>query len=1085
MNKYLLEQLQSRPIPQTETSVYIHLDDSDSDSDPDDSKNTFIIDKRDEFKDTSYDTFINNFKLSHVSKTLSTNIEKPKPKSKSEIKLINKHSTDVANSFIIIGKVDNLLITISSPSEFFSTSSSIPVKVVVDGVLIDTKKLPQYSKKNTFKISDKSTLKYYLNNREIFIQFINSFFNKEKYSETEETEISCDSKEKTDFNLLIHQKIVRDYMNLYTPYRGLLLYHGLGSGKTCSSIAIAEGFKHVKNIMVLTPKSLITNYIEELKNCGDPIYKTNYFWTFHSVFDNKDSKSTIKSNLIEQFTSELSLSDAFIKKKGGAWVPDSTIQPNFNKLTIDEQKQILEQINHMLHSKYTLVPYNGLRKSNVNEKLQTFNGTKNPFDDKVVVVDEAHNFVSTITNKITTKKYDTVPYMLYQWLLSATNCRIIFLTGTPIINTPLEIAVLFNILRGNIHEWTIVLRTKESTTINTDYFQKLFKKKTLSSIPSDTPVTISEVLDDVTYKPSTHTLKFTRNPNGFLNKFTKTSYMGVHFQESAQISNEDLLSDILNVLQKQNFIIKKDNITLNSYTAFVVNDEFTDTFVDIKNRTIKNSNLFKRRIAGLSSFFKSPQEQLMPSYNPDTDFKIVKLYMSKHQLKIYESSRKEERNEEKRNAKKRAKDIYSDVYQDTTSTYRISSRSNCNFVFPDNIHKPIPSDTKGDREVDNDDLVEDYESSDKKYQAMLQYTLNSIKEDAHNLLSPEGLEIYSPKYHAILKHIKNPTHKGLHLLYSDFKTLEGTGIFKLVLLQNGFVEFKIHKNKSNIWILDMEPDDIGKPAFISYTGDEDDTTKEIYRNVYNSLWDKVPITIVEQLTKNASNNFYGDIIKLFMITRAGAEGITLKNCRYVHIMEPYWHPVRMKQVIGRARRICSHQDLYESERNVTVFLYLMTFSDEQIASSISTELQLKDRSSIDNKTLLTTDEYIYEKSNLKDQINNEFINAVKESAIDCNLHRSKNSTDSYTCYSFINPSIDSFLFAPSIKNDELDSIREQNEVIKDMKATMVELDGKKYAMTEDFKVYNYDSFTNAMNIPGQVPVFIGTLDLEKKQLIRS
>ena len=147
MNKYLLEQLQSRPIPQTETSVYIHLDDSDSDSDPDDSKNTFIIDKRDEFKDTSYDTFINNFKLSHVSKTLSTNIEKPKPKSKSEIKLINKHSTDVANSFIIIGKVDNLLITISSPSEFFSTSSSIPVKVVVDGVLIDTKKLPQYSKK--------------------------------------------------------------------------------------------------------------------------------------------------------------------------------------------------------------------------------------------------------------------------------------------------------------------------------------------------------------------------------------------------------------------------------------------------------------------------------------------------------------------------------------------------------------------------------------------------------------------------------------------------------------------------------------------------------------------------------------------------------------------------------------------------------------------------------------------------------------------------------------------------------------------------------------------------------------------------
>lgn len=1072
MNKFLLEQFQSRPIPQTETSVFIDLDDEED---------TFILDKRDDFKDTSYDALINNIKFSAVTKTPSKKVSRSEEKSTTTR---TTKSTNVAETFIIIGKVDNLFITIASPSEFFTPTSSTPIKVIVDGALINTKILPQYSKKNKLKIHDKSALKYYLNNREIFIQFINTFFNKEKYSEKEELEISCESKESKEFNLLLHQKIVRDYMNLYTPYRGLLLFHGLGSGKTCSSIAIAEGFKHVQNIMVLTPKSLISNYIEELKNCGDPIYKTNYFWTFHAIYEDINSKSSVKANLIEQFNTELSLSEAFLHKKGGAWVPDSTLQPNFNSLTLDQQKQIMEQINHMIYSKYTLVPYNGLRKDNVNQKLQTFNGTKNPFDNKVVVVDEAHNFVSTITNKIKTKKYDTVPYMLYRWLLSAHNCRIVFLSGTPIINSPLEIAVLFNILRGLIYEWTIVLRTKESLTINTEYFLKLFKKQSLASISSDKPITISEVLDDVNYKPSTHTLKFTRNPSGFLNKFKNTTYMGVNFDENTQISNEQLLSDILDVLKKEGFIIKKENITLNPYTAFTENDEFMDTFVDVTHRTIKNPNLFKRRISGLSSFFKSPQEQLMPSYNPDMDFKIVKLTMSKHQLKTYENSRKDERNEEKRNAKKKAKDLYSDVYQESTSTYRIASRSNCNFVFPETIHKPVPSDTKNNRDNDNDDNMEEFESSDKKYQEMLQYTLNTLREDSNKLLSPEGLETYSPKFAAILKHIKNPIHKGLHLLYSDFKTLEGTGIFKLVLLQNGFVEFKIHKNKSNIWILDMEDEDIGKPAFVSYTGDEDDATKEIYRNVYNSSWDKVPITITEQLTKKASNNFYGDIIKLFMITRAGAEGITLKNCRFVHIMEPYWHPVRMKQVIGRARRICSHEDLLESERNITVFLYLMTFSDDQITSSISTELKLKDRSTIDGKTVLTTDEYIYEKSNLKDQINNEFITAIKESAIDCNLHRSKNSSDSYNCYSFINPKVDSFLFAPSIKNDERDTTREQNEILRDMKLRIVELDGIKYAIDEDYKVYNYESFINGLNTPGQVPVLIGTLDMDKKQLIR-
>jgi hypothetical protein len=53
--------------------------------------------------------------------------------------------------------------------------------------------------------------------------------------------ISCQRDEHTLFN---HQKILLDYLNIHTPYRGLLVYHGLGSGKTCSSIAVAEGFVH-------------------------------------------------------------------------------------------------------------------------------------------------------------------------------------------------------------------------------------------------------------------------------------------------------------------------------------------------------------------------------------------------------------------------------------------------------------------------------------------------------------------------------------------------------------------------------------------------------------------------------------------------------------------------------------------------------------------------------------------------------------------------------------------------------------------------------------------------------------------------
>ena len=37
-------------------------------------------------------------------------------------------------------------------------------------------------------------------------------------------------------------------------------------------------------------------------------------------------------------------------------------------------------------------------------------------------------------------------------------------------------------------------------------------------------------------------------------------------------------------------------------------------------------------------------------------------------------------------------------------------------------------------------------------------------------------------------------NKGLHLIYSQFRTLEGIGIFQLVLEANGFAQFKIAKN---------------------------------------------------------------------------------------------------------------------------------------------------------------------------------------------------------------------------------------------------------------------------------------------------
>ena len=58
-----------------------------------------------------------------------------------------------------------------------------------------------------------------------------------------------------------------------------------------------------------------------------------------------------------------------------------------------------------------------------------------------------------------------------------------------------------------------------------------------------------------------------------------------------------------------------------------------------------------------------------------------------------------------------------------------------------------------------------------------------------------------------------------------------------------------------------------------------------------------------------------------IISSAGAEGLSLNNVRQVHILEPYWNYVRMRQVLGRAIRMRSHITLDRKDQNVEQYLY--------------------------------------------------------------------------------------------------------------------------------------------------------------------
>ena len=1007
------------------------------------------------------------------------------------------------------------------------------------------------------------TSPYYMNNRKLYVQKIKDLFSKYEKELAEMGEIaSCAKDPSTEFSPLTHQKIVRDYLNLYTPYRGLLLYHGLGSGKTCTSIGIAEGMKSAKEIVLMTPASLATNFMTEIKKCGDILYRKNQFWDFVGIEGQPDN--------IEILSKALSLPRDFIEKNRGAWMVDVKKPPNFKDLITAEQESIDEQLDKMIRAKYTDIHYNGMNRRILNQMTQ--NGKINPFDNKTVIIDEVHNFVSRIVNKLDSKKTDVISKELYEYLLKANNARIVVLSGTPIINSPHELSVLYNILRGGIRTWTIPVRLPDGPKITKDdildmlnnppaglpavaeydyvefsdnkititrnpigfvntkrrepnprggaptesFLTKLFSggkkkqtKKVVSSPNTDNTTksdkyktkkhkpkildgdySAYEIVDGVlkikdvpkesispeedidVYQRTGHEL---HKDGGGLDEFEK--YAGVRLDESGYVSDDQFLDVIKRILRANDIEVldrmmkdqPKYNLALPDNSG-----AFEDMFLDKPNKSIKNANVFKRRILGLTSYFRSAQESLLPQFEMagDSTFHVERAEMSEHQLYEYTKKRLIEKQLELNAAMNASKKLAAaaagqenDLYEDS-STYRVGSREVSNFSFPDGIERPMPDKktkpaAKANAEIekesisldsseDENDQVDDSKYTDRIKLVLKELAYNPTKSRTDQYLTKEGsLGMLSPKMLKMMENIQNPDNRGLHLVYSQFRHIEGIGIFKLILEANGYAELRIKSVPgAESWELVENEEDVGKPKFALYTGTESEEEKEIIRNIYNGDWGFVPKSIVEKLEKISSNNLYGEVIKVLMITAAGAEGINLRNTRYVHITEPYWHNTRLEQVIGRARRICSHEQLPEAMRTIKVFLYITTIG-ETLLPKLDSNLQTGDMNPDDPTKVETTDEYLLRRAIKKETVNKTFLKAIKESAMDCTLYKNKEGLMCYGVGMAKNPG-NQYLSYPTVEQDmaERDDLNVKKTAFK-LTELKIEIRGVRYAIDKE------------------------------------
>ncbi len=1083
----IIQQLKVKPIPQKKSTVIVQLNkDTDNNNELEEvdvssllerNNDFFIRNKTNEQQEFNAEDFLREI---NTKRQIKQNI--PEIIKQTTSKTITKKLSDETIKPTIKKRKPTVDISKSAVHEITSFEIKEEIK----------NKLPR-SKDIVLIKKDK----YYMNNREIFINFINKLFaDYRKETLNTNTTVECDpstylpvTKNKdgtiissSDYSLLTHQKIILDYLNIYTPYRGLLLYHGLGSGKTCSSIAVAEsyikaastiafteGLMHSKKVIIMTPASLRVNYYEELKKCGNPIYKKKQYWEFINVSEEYP---------IELLSNILQLPVDFIEKYKGAWLVDITKESNYQTgLSIEQKNNLDEQLNKMIEYKYQFINYNGLTKK---FKSDIKNNDYNPFENKIVIIDEAHNFISMIVNKIDKVKQlsDSTYTNLYQKLMKANNSKIILLSGTPIINYPNEVAIIYNILRGYIKTFQIPIISTQKK-YSQEQINKMFQKH--------------EIIDYIEYKNGF--LNITRTPFGFTNKFYGLSYKGVKYANKEELHDSQLIDNILDILNNNNIKFSKDKIKILYSKALPDKfDDFQSLFFNESNGEMKNNNLLKKRILGLTSYFKSASEKLMPKYDVLSDTYITYIDMSDFQFTKYQEIRILERLTDSKKKKAQKMKANQNIHSDISGQYRIFSRCFCNFVFPDPPGRPLPNETLEEsiENITDEDDIDGLSFTEKvnqhngrvteedvqeelydniSYKDRIKNALITLKANSSKLLVGEQLEIYSPKFSKILDNIDSLS--GLHLLYSQFRSVEGIEVFSIVLEANGYTRFKIKKNSQSQWELNSSIEDLklGK-SFVLYTGTESNEEKELLRYIYNGNWEYIGLKLREQLEEINSNNINGEIIKLFMITSSGAEGISLMNTKYIHIMEPYWHPVRSEQVIGRARRLCSHTDLPETERNIKVFYYLMRFTQNQIDTKMNNDIRKNDISRLDttNRRPFTTDESIYEISKRKENITQQLLKSIKEAAIDCAVHSTSKSQEILECYTFGNNiDSDTFSYKPNYLDENKDGKQDKlNKKQEQWNAKVKNINGIDYAIRLDKSgketdmVYDLDTYKQAL-----------------------
>ena len=775
-----------------------------------------------------------------------------------------------------------------------------------------------------------------LNDKDFNIKIANKQeFNDTRYDGAihENIKEHADALAKADFELQPHQAFVKNFLSFQTPYSSLLLYHGLGSGKTCSAIGVCEEMRDymkqmgiTKRIIIVASENVQDNFKLQLFD-ERKLKLVDGLWNIRACTGNKllkeinpmNMKGMAKDKVVSQIKNLINTYYIFLGYVQFANYIIKTM--NYNEEVEKQRYKKDEKRKKGEKSKIQM-----LKDVKIELNSRIIKRLRNEFDNRLIVIDEVHNIRKTDDNE--NKK---VAINLELLVKSALNMRFLLLSATPMYNSYKEMIWLLNLMNTNDRRGRIEVRDifKKNGDFKDNGEELLTRKSTgyISFVRGENP----------------YTFPYRVYPNEFAKEHTFPAIKYPSYQMNLKkIKHEDkkrVLSLYLNKIGEcgncgkcqycaYKYIIynlrnKKFSITTKTgVVRDMPNFENMESFGYTLLQTPLESLIISYPIQGLKSAIdeipqESLSEELSPSFselssneekdNEDEEAPGPIEGPSKKTFIVESSSSERKESEE-------PEEVESEYEEKNKPIFNLTE-------VPTSTNENSP--TKGGKgpsidphqltgKIGLERMMNYIDEKSPPVKGDFEYKKTTL-DHYGKIFSRQHIGKYSSKIKSILDNIVNEetgkASEGVILIYSQYID-SGLIPMALALEEMGFTRYgqnvkPLFKNKPNevVDVRTMEPPQDKKnfmPArYAMITGE----TRLSPNNDFE----------VKGLT--GEDNKDGNKIKVVLISKAGSEGIDFKFIRQVHILEPWYNLSRHEQLIGRAIRHLSHRDLPFEEQN--------------------------------------------------------------------------------------------------------------------------------------------------------------------------